>query len=235
MTEEFASQRRLVIKSIVMFACMASASVVSTTLKPTLRLSETRPKVRMADLVPKRFGSWTLDEFSGGAVVNPQAQEMLDIVYADVLSRVYVNARGQRIMLSVAYGTTQTDALQVHKPEICYPAQGFRLLSSKASPLQTPFGDIPVRRLETAMGERRYEPVSYWTTIGDHAVKNELDKKIQEMEYAAKGYIADGLLFRVSSIDRDSAAAFVLHEQFIYEMLQAIPQAARLRLAGLSN
>jgi EpsI family protein len=39
----------------------------------------------------------------------------------------YVNASGYRIMLSLAYGSDQRGALQAHKPEVRYPAQGFTL------------------------------------------------------------------------------------------------------------
>ena len=38
-------------------------------------------------------------------------------------------------MLSIAYGKNQSDALQLHKPEICYPAQGFTLLAKQNTPL----------------------------------------------------------------------------------------------------
>ena len=74
---------------------------------------------------------------------------------------------------------------------------------------------------------------AYWTTLGDHAVKNGTDKKLMEMRYALKGYIADGLLFRMSSIDRDSPRAFLLQDRFAQEMLAAMAPETRLRIAGL--
>jgi len=55
-------------------------------------------------------------------VVDPQTRELLDKLYSETLSRTYVNANGYRIMLSLAYGSDQRDSLQVHKPEVCYPA-----------------------------------------------------------------------------------------------------------------
>jgi hypothetical protein len=44
--------------------------------------------------------------------------------------------------------------------------------------------------------------------------------------------IPDGLLFRVSSIDRDSSAAFVLQDAFAAQMMEGIPAALRPRLIG---
>jgi EpsI family protein len=126
--------------------------------------------------------------------------------------------------------------LQAHKPEICYPAQGFTLRSNNPGTLATAFGGIPVRRLDTFMGPRQ-EPVTYWFTVGDKAIGGEaggLYKRIVEMRYGLTGQIPDGLLFRVSSIDPDSARAFRAHEQFVDQMLGAIPTADRQRLSGLA-
>jgi EpsI family protein len=53
---------------------------------------------------------------------------------ANLLAQV-INPQGYRIMLSIAYGKNQSDALQLHKPEICYPAQGFTLLAKQNTPL----------------------------------------------------------------------------------------------------
>ena len=45
-------------------------------------------------------------------------------------------------MLSLAYGDDQRADLTAHKPEVCYPAQGFQLHANKEDGLQTPFGTI---------------------------------------------------------------------------------------------
>jgi hypothetical protein len=50
-----------------------------------------------------------------------------------------------------------------------------------------------------------------------------------------QGDIADGLLFRVSSIDPDKPRAFSMQQKFIQEMLTSITAADRLRLAGLRD
>ena len=49
------------------------------------------------------------------------------------------------------------------------------------------------------------------------------------------GLVADGLLFRVSSIDRDSPRAFALHEQFARDLLAHVGAGERRRLAGLAQ
>ena len=218
--------------SAVLAAVMIGASVLGSSLKPDLHLADTRPPVKLEVLIPERFGDWQHVPMAQG-VVNPQAQTMQDKLYAELVNRVYRNSQGETIMLSVAYGKNQSDSFQVHKPEICYPAQGFQVQRTSAADLVTPQGTVPVRRVETTYGSNRFEPVTYWTTLGDHAVKNGTDKKLKEMRYALKGYIADGLLFRMSSIDRDSPRAFLLQDRFAQEMLAAMAPETRLRIAGL--
>jgi EpsI family protein len=94
-------------------------------------------------------------------------------------------------------------------------------------------GVIPVKRLETNLAQQRYEPVTYWTTVGDYAVVGGVNKKLVELEYGLHGEIPDGLLFRVSSIDRDTARAYRLHEQFVQALAQQLAPEARQRLMGL--
>jgi hypothetical protein len=55
------------------------------------------------------------------------------------------------------------------------------------------------------------------------------------MRYGFRNFIPDGLLFRVSSIDRDTASAFALQDRFASELLSAIPVPARGRFAGVDH
>jgi hypothetical protein len=45
-------------------------------------------------------------------------------------------------------------SLQAHKPEVCYPAQRFKLKQNDAGKLATALGEIPVRRLFDNLGAR---------------------------------------------------------------------------------
>ena len=105
-------------------------------------------------------------------------------------------------MLALAYGKDQRDAMQVHYPEVCYPAQGFALQEKQIGTLATERGAIPVTRILTNLGQR-IEPVTYWTTVGDRVVQTGLQKKLAEMSYGLSGKIPDGMLIRVSSIDTE--------------------------------
>lgn len=218
--------------AIAATALMLASSGMAYVMKPTLRIADSVEKFELGELVPTQFGEWKEEILSIAQVVNPQQQAMLDRLYAQLLTRTYVNAQGQRVMLSIAYGGDQTDNNQVHEPERCYPAQGFQLQSSSQAVIGTPYGEIPVKRIIATLGQR-HEPVTYWISIGNKVVRPGLDKKVEEMKYGLRGAIPDGLLFRISSIDRNETAAFAMQDSFVQQLLANASPAARHRLAGL--
>jgi EpsI family protein len=220
------------ISALIAAIFMSVTAVSANHLRPTHYFSDTRGTRTLEQIVPSKFGDWQQQNLAGN-IVNPQQQQLLNELYSEQVSRAYVSSQGYRIMLSIAYGKNQNDSFQVHLPEICYPAQGFQVISSEKTTLETDFGKIPVKQLKTTYQSQRIEPVTYWTTIGNYAVKSGTDKKLKEMEYAMKGEIADGLLFRISSLDPDLQHAFAAHQQFISSMMAVLSAEDRLRLSGL--
>jgi EpsI family protein len=213
---------------------MCATSIGAMVARPDTKAAELEPAISLEAMIPKAFGEWREEPQRVVEVVNPQTQELLDKLYSQILARAYVNAEGYRIMLSLAYGSDQRGALQAHKPEVCYPAQGFTLHKNEASQLATPFGAIPVRRLFTTMGPRQ-EPVTYWFTVGDKAVQGRLQKRYVDLKYGLTGRIPDGMLFRISSIDPDQSRANRIQDHFVNQLLQAVSPAERKRLSGLGD
>ena len=219
--------------AITLAVLMCCASVGGFSARPAVKSSDKGMSISLETAVPKGFGDWTELPERSVQVVNPQTQELLSKLYSQILSRTYVNKNGYRIMLSMAYGDDQRGGLQAHKPEICYPAQGFKLLSISDGALATAFGNIEVRRLITSLGTRN-EPVTYWLTIGDQVIHNSFDKRIAEIRLGLTGQIPDGLLFRISSIDEDSVNAFAMQQKFTADMMQAVAPGIRKQLSGLT-
>ena len=56
-----------------------------------------------------------------------------------------------------------------------------------------------------------------------------------EIRFALTGRIPDGMLFRVSSIDRDAAHAYDVQDAFIADLLEAVSPEGRKRLSGLDS
>jgi EpsI family protein len=219
--------------ALIVAVLMFSASVGAIALRPDQKVAQISG-ISLETMIPKDFGDWKEEPQRNLQVVNPQTQALLDKLYSQILARVYINKDGYRVMLSLAYGSDQRGALQAHKPEVCYPAQGFTLHSSKNSPLNTPFGEIPAQRLHTSLGPRQ-EPVTYWFTVGDTAVQSKLQKRLIDIRYGLTGQIPDGLLFRISSIDENQIRANQLQDQFVNQLLQAITPEDRKRLSGLGK
>jgi EpsI family protein len=225
---------RLLHRSILLASLLVAVSVVGIVARPSAKGPKAAPKFVLEQVVPKQFGKWRELADQGVQVVNPQTKELLDKIYSQVLTRTYVNDAGYRIMLSMAYGDDQRGNLRAHMPEVCYPAQGFILHSNEASQMTTPFGDIAVRRLNTSLGPRR-EPVTYWFTVGDTAIRSKLEQRIVEIKFGLSGGIPDGLLVRISSIDDSPNHAYPAQQVFATDLLAAVSPTDRMRLSGLTT
>src|SRR4029079_17943411 len=212
--------------ALVLATLMCGATVAGITVRPSTKAAARGNAITLETAVPRDFGEWRELPDQKAQVVNPQTRELLDKLYSQTLSRIYVNKQGYRIMLSMAYGDDQHGGLQAHRPEVCYPAQGFKLGRTEDGSLATGFGTIEVRRLTTTLGARD-EPVTYWLTVGDQVIKNKFDKRIAEIRLGLTGQIPDGLLFRMSSIDRDSERAFAPQQKFAADLMAAVPAETR--------
>ena len=219
--------------ALTLAALMCTASIAGIAARPGAKAADKGKAISLEAIVPKGFGDWTELPEQNAQVVNPQTKELLDKLYSQLLSRTYVNKQGYRIMLSMAYGDDQRGGLQAHRPEVCYPAQGFKLGKVEDGVLATSYGKIEVRRLNTSYGTR-IEPVTYWLTVGDEVIRSRLDKRIAQIRLGLTGQIPDGLLFRISSIDGDEARAFATQQKFVADMMSAVPAAARKQLSGLT-
>jgi len=218
-------------RAFILAALMMGASMLSVALTPTKRVTVGAAQFDLESIIPRQFGDWRVDERIVQAVVNPQAQAVLDSVYSQILSRTYINSNGRRIMLSLAYGADQSHETQIHKPEVCYPAQGFLVARKEKGFVRLESIDIPVMRLTTRLGDR-HEPVTYWIRIGnDSLARGVIEQNIARIKYGLQGLIPDGILFRVSEINPDIENSFGLQDQFIQSLLPSLtPDAYRILL-----
>lgn len=219
------------LRTLLIGLCMLAAAGMAYAMKPTRHIAAV-DKLDLETLIPRQFGAWTEEQNQPMQVVDPRQQETINRIYSQVLMRSYVNAQGVRVMLSIAYGSNQSDDLAVHRPEVCYPAQGAQLLSTTNASLPTQWGEIPIRRLTTQFGPR-HEPVTYWVMVGDRAIIGSLQGKLAQLRYGFRGQIPDGMLVRASTIDPDDARAFTQQAQFLQDMLAAVPPETRKRLSGV--
>jgi EpsI family protein len=155
------------------------------------------------------------------------------MLYNQLLTRVYRNDRtGEQMFVLMAYGGKQTDQLQLHRPEICYPAFGFELLRN--DPMDVAIGkgvDIPARRI-LAEGSERIESVVYWTRLGEFLPRSGGEQREDRLKIALQGIISDGLLSRFSTVAADPETAWKQIEAFIASLVGSVKPQYRKVLIG---
>jgi len=217
--------------SWVLGAAMLATALVTHALTPTVNMADRKGRFDLEAMVPPTFGDWEVDTTVMPLKVDPRTQAELNKIYNQTLSRTYINRAGQRVMLSIAYGGDQSNNMAVHRPEVCYVAQGFNMNHNQLAQVGTPYGALPVRQLVATQGARN-EPITYWITIGDHAINPGMSQKLQQLRYGLSGQVPDGMLVRVSSIEPERESAYALQKRFINDMLAGVGDAGRKRLIG---
>jgi len=177
--------------------------------------------------------------------VTPESQVSLSLrggneplgaeAYDDLLMRTYRRSDGQRVMMTIAYGRNQTQELKLHRPELCYYAQGFEVhaLGRRAVHLSA------TRQLgSTALLTRnrsRIEVVTYWMRIGERITENAWQTRWTILRTGLDGRVPDGILVRASTLAASEASTeqeLALQQAFLAELYSAVPQSTRRLLAG---
>ncbi|SHN38057.1 EpsI family protein [Duganella sacchari] len=219
------------ITSVILGLAMLATAVATRALTPTVNMADQKGRFNLDALVPNQFADWEVDTTVVPLQVDPATQAQLNLIYNQTLSRTYINRGGERVMLSIAYGGDQSNTMAVHRPEVCYVAQGFNMDHNQLGQLPTAYGTLPVRHLVASQGNR-IEPITYWITIGEHAIDPGLSQKLQQLRYGLAGQVPDGMLVRVSSIDTDRQHAYALQQRFVTDMLANVSDNGRKRLIG---
>ena len=220
------------LQSILAALCLLAA-IAAYALTPHQRLAELEP-INLEQMIPSQFGEWKMEPTSEAIISSPEQDAEIKKIYSQTLSRTYVNSQNQRVMLSVAYTRDQSDntGSQSHKPEICYPAQGFTIESNRISTLNTGPGMISVKELLAVQGGR-VEPIIYWTMVGNRVAINSWQLKSAQLSYGLNDIIPDGLVFRVSSINGREKDRYALLKAFVTDLIASLDSVNRNRLSGL--
>jgi EpsI family protein len=215
----------------ILTALMGAAAGGAYVMRPRLLLADELGPIALDKNIPKQIGAWREDVGGAAAIVNPETQQLLDSLYTELLSRTYVGPDGHRIMLSIAYGRNQADDKAVHYPDVCYPAQGFKISNKQKALLQVAGKTIGANQMVATMG-RRNEPITYWATVGQYVIPGPAQHKLKQLEYGFSGKVPDGLIFRISSIGDAASEEYKIQSDFIQHLAENIPKATQIRLFG---
>lgn len=211
---------------------IAGTAIAAEVFAPRKLMARTAASQSLETVIPKQFGTWKLvPEISPVKPVDPEAyvqppDPLAAKVYSQEVARGYTDGGGNIVMLLVAYGPVQNYKLKAHRPEICYTANGFRVSNKNSSNLNYSGGALKVTRL-IAERESRYEPITYWMKIGNDISNGVVDNQLSRLKYGLRGIIPDGALFRISTIGLSKEASFKLQDQFIRDLLTALPAQER--------
>jgi EpsI family protein len=211
-------------------ACLGAAGFAQG-LRPHKRFS-LLGKAKMESIVPKSFGAWSAEDNDG--LVKPATEGTLAArLYSEILERIYRNSGTDlELMMLIAYGDTQSDLLQLHRPESCYPAVGFELLSTAPAAVPLTHGvELPGRRVVARKGDR-LENIVYWTRLGEYLPTGSGDQRKARLLTAMQGYVPDGGLFRFSVVGPDRAAAFAYLDRFVADLMAAVKPSDRRGMVG---
>lgn len=186
---------------------------------------------RLEDLVPQRIAGWQ-NSGSAGVIVAEPEEDLVEAGYDQLLTRVYSAGSQVSVMLLLAYGSTQGGSLQLHRPETCYPGQGFRLGEFQDVDMALGHAQHVHTRKFTARRDDRNERVMYWTRIADYFPLSSLSEYRAIISSVARGVVPDGILVRVSVRGSDIAVDDMLLRQFIGDLITALPPLGQKLLLG---
>lgn len=231
-TENRPGRRTLSRRHLLMGGALLAVSGLAVAREPEQRYRDLTDE-QFEALFPKAFGDWRTLPVS--ELVLPPESELADRLYQHILTRTYVNSKGVGVMFLAAYNSMQLNNVQLHRPEICYYAGGFSIDRSEPRdlPVKAAGRDviIPARSVTAVLGSRN-ENILYWTRIGSDFPQSWLTQRIAMTKANIEGYLADGLLVRMSVIDKDYEKSQRDMQGFITDMLAHSGEATRNMVAG---
>ncbi len=156
----------------------------------------------------------------------------MDQPYDQTLMRTYVNSKGQVVMLALAWGAKQRQEVKVHRPDLCYVAQGHKVKqfsSAQFSGIAADHGPVIGSKMVTE-GPHGGEAVMYWIRIGDIYSESAVATRVHILLEGISGRIPDGILVRASIQIRgqeDAQTAWPVMEAFLTDLVAATPFGTR--------
>ena len=213
-------------------AVMLGAAGAAWLATPRLQAVQGAPD--LAATVPTAFGDWHLVQDGSAQVDVAQGVETdTEQPYDQTLMRTYANSKGEEVMLALAWGERQRQDVKVHRPEVCYPAQGFTVVkrhdgepiaaAGRAAP-------VPTTVLLTEARGGGYEAVRYWIRIGDQYGGDGWSARWTILNEGFRGRIPDGILVRASqrlAQPGAEARAQTVMAGFLSDLTAALPAPTR--------
>lgn len=223
---------RVLSRTLLISSMLVAASAMAFLATPKLIERQDWPVLETS--IPQQIGAWQ-------ALPNPLVQVSLSTnsetdmnqPYDQTVMRSYTDNQGHMIQVAVAWGKRQRQEIKIHRPELCYPAQGLAVqsLTDVSFPL-TSVSQQPVigKRMIAKDHSGHTELVSYWIRIGNVYSSSAFQTRMHILKEGLAGHVTDGMLVRVSQRvgkDQDTEAVFDRQERFAAALVNASPPATK--------
>lgn len=218
---------------IILLVCMCAAFLLSKQLTPEIDLTKRLPADTFISQIPETFEGWVRVPSHTIAIdlyQKADGERTTDNPYDDTFIQSYRNANGHVIELAIAYGALQRQEVKIHRPDLCYYAQGYEVesLLPQQFALPTVSQTIAGQQMRVNSGDQQ-QLVSYWMRIGDLFSQSAWQTRLFLIKQGLQGKVPDGVLVRVSSIieagsSTDHKTLARQQQAFLSDLLNAVKQ-----------
>jgi EpsI family protein len=188
--------------------------------------------------IPTRFGPWSVVKNDDG-VVSPSLEDDHGrpiAIYDRIVSRTYRRPGHAPVMLMIAYKREQYQEDRVHRPELCYYAQGFVVSRSAGETLRIDGHSVPAASFVAESPQRR-ETVLYFIRTGSSITESSVAERLALFKAGLSNTIADGVLVRASVVEDPSSpdslpSTVALMQNFLDDLVTASSPNAKTVLIG---
>jgi EpsI family protein len=227
-------------KTWILMSVLIASAMLARVARPTLIESDVDPQLERN--IPSQFGNWRQTVGPIAQVsINQNGEADINQPYDQSVLRGYVDSEGHQISLAVAWGRKQRQEVKIHRPELCYPAQGLPVVEIRDHDfgIKGRHSNAPIIGKRMIANDRNggVELVSYWIRIGDSYSDSAVRTRIHILKEGLSGHVVDGVLVRVSQhlprdSKRDIQQTFERQERFIKELIDKVPPETKKILAG---
>jgi len=214
--------------SIVIFLLMVLAALASIALKPDFEL-KAKEIPAFKEIIPISFSGWEMIVHDYQQIsLSVEDERNIDQPYDAILMETFQNSSKETIMLAVAYGANQQQEIKIHRPELCYPAQGFQVEEINDLEYEVDVNNKIYRFNLTQMvskSRQRREVTLYWIRIGNMISSNPWKIRWNILKGGLSQDIPDGILVRTSQVLSKNLSveqAIKMQKEFIQNLLTGI-------------
>jgi EpsI family protein len=208
---------------------LIAITTASQLLKP-VRMFDNLSQNELSAAIPKRVGAYRFATSSG--LVLPPRDELSERLYDQVVTRVYVAPGKLPIMALFAYGSVQNLSLELHRPDECYPQQGFTITAPAPLPLMLGGHHIPASVLSARRSNGYVEQVVFWSRIGTQFPPDRIAQSLLVAKENFAGRMPDGILVRLSVPTAHRSEALATTRAFLQDLDRELPPVGRRIMFG---